>query len=72
MSMVMSNNEKICSLLKGLPDQALTQIAQYFSVLAEPTRLRILNTLRASEKNVGNWRSFALVLRQMSPAIFQT
>ncbi|MFD1153843.1 MULTISPECIES: ArsR/SmtB family transcription factor [Undibacterium] len=49
----MSNNEKICSLLKGLPDQALTQIAQYFSVLAEPTRLRILNALRASEKNVG-------------------
>jgi len=49
----MSNNEKICSLLKELPDQALMQIAQYFAVLAEPTRLRILNALRESERNVG-------------------
>lgn len=29
------------------------QIAQYFAVLAEPTRLRILNALRNHEQNVG-------------------
>ncbi|TDR73862.1 ArsR/SmtB family transcription factor [Paludibacterium purpuratum] len=36
-----------------LPDQALEQVAQYFQALAEPTRLKILNELRAGERNVG-------------------
>lgn len=49
----MSDNEKICSQLNGLPDQALMQIAQYFAVLAEPTRLRILDALRVREQSVG-------------------
>lgn len=40
-------------VMQGLSDQALTQVAQYFSALAEPTRLRILNCLRESERNVG-------------------
>ena len=39
--------------MEGLSDQALTQVAQYFSALAEPTRLRILNSLRVHEQNVG-------------------
>ncbi len=39
--------------MEGLSDKALVQVAQYFSVLAEPTRLRILNILRAEEQNVG-------------------
>ncbi|MBC3871649.1 MULTISPECIES: ArsR/SmtB family transcription factor [Undibacterium] len=39
--------------MEGLSDQALTQVAQYFSALAEPTRLRILNCLRDGELNVG-------------------
>jgi DNA-binding transcriptional ArsR family regulator len=39
--------------MEGLTDQALIQVAQYFSALAEPTRLRILNSLREQEQNVG-------------------
>ena len=39
--------------MDGLSDQALIQIAHYFSALAEPTRLRILNCLREKEQNVG-------------------
>jgi len=40
-------------VMEGLSDQALIQVAQYFGALAEPTRLRILNTLREKEQNVG-------------------
>ena len=40
--------------MQDLTDQALTQVAQYFSALAEPTRLRLLNSLREGEKNVGD------------------
>ncbi len=36
-----------------MSDQALTQVAHYFSALAEPTRLRILYCLREREHNVG-------------------
>lgn len=39
--------------MEGLSEQALDQVAQYFSALAEPSRLRILNYLREGEKNVG-------------------
>lgn len=39
--------------MEGLSDRALTQVAQYFQALAEPTRLRILNALRGGERNVG-------------------
>ena len=42
-----------CPIMEGLSDQALVQVAQYFSALAEPTRLRILNSLRSHEQNVG-------------------
>lgn len=40
--------------MKGLPPQALEQVAVYFQALAEPTRLRILNLLRDGERNVGD------------------
>lgn len=40
-------------LMKELPPEALEQVAAYFQVLAEPTRLRILNLLRQGEHNVG-------------------
>ena len=40
-------------MLKELPPEALSQVAAYFQVLAEPTRLRILNLLREGEHNVG-------------------
>ncbi|MFZ6773396.1 ArsR/SmtB family transcription factor [Undibacterium sp. SXout7W] len=40
--------------MEGLSDQALIQVAHYFSALAEPTRLRILNCLRNKEYNVGD------------------
>lgn len=39
--------------MKGLTDEALERVAQYFQVLAEPTRLRLLNHLREGECNVG-------------------
>ncbi len=39
--------------MKEMPPEALEQVAAYFQVLAEPTRLRILNLLRDGEKNVG-------------------
>lgn len=39
--------------MKELPPEALEEVAAYFQVLAEPTRLRILNLLRGGEKNVG-------------------
>ena len=39
--------------MKGLPDEALTQVAAYFQALSEPTRLQILNLLRAQERSVG-------------------
>jgi DNA-binding transcriptional ArsR family regulator len=37
-----------------MPPQALQEVAAYFQVLAEPTRLQILNLLRNGEKNVGD------------------
>ncbi|OGA88913.1 MAG: transcriptional regulator [Burkholderiales bacterium GWA2_64_37] len=40
--------------MKEMPLEALEQVAAYFQVLAEPTRLRILNLLRDGEKNVGD------------------
>ena len=39
--------------MKDMPPEALEQVASYFQVLAEPTRLRILNILRDGERNVG-------------------
>lgn len=38
--------------MEGLPPEALEEVAVYFQALAEPTRLRILNELRAGERNV--------------------
>ncbi len=39
--------------MHGLPPEALEQVAHYFQVLAEPTRLLMLNLLRERERNVG-------------------
>jgi len=39
--------------MEGLPPEALDQVAAYFRVLSEPTRLQILNILRSGERNVG-------------------
>ena len=39
--------------MKDLPPDALAEVAQYFQVLSEPTRLQILNLLRHGERNVG-------------------
>ena len=40
--------------MKNMPSEALEAVAGYFQVLAEPTRLRILNILRDGERNVGD------------------
>ncbi len=42
------------SHMKQLPEGALVEVAAYFQVLAEPTRLQILNILRSGERNVGD------------------
>ena len=42
-----------CPGMKGLPPEALEQVAAYFRMLSEPTRLQILNFLREGEHNVG-------------------
>lgn len=39
--------------MEQLPEGALSEVAAYFQVLAEPTRLQILNILRSGERNVG-------------------
>ncbi|MCW7541394.1 metalloregulator ArsR/SmtB family transcription factor [Aquabacterium sp. A7-Y] len=39
--------------MEDLPDEALEQVAAYFQMLSEPTRLRILNLLRSGERSVG-------------------
>ncbi|MEO7546833.1 MAG: metalloregulator ArsR/SmtB family transcription factor [Ramlibacter sp.] len=39
--------------MKGLPDEALAQVAAYFQALSEPTRLQMLNLLRQQERSVG-------------------
>lgn len=39
--------------MKNLPPEALAEVAHYFQVLSEPTRLQILNLLRHGERNVG-------------------
>jgi DNA-binding transcriptional ArsR family regulator len=39
--------------MQGLPQEALAQVAAYFQVLSEPTRLQILNLLREGERSVG-------------------
>lgn len=40
--------------MKDLPPEALEQVAAYFRVLSEPTRLHILSLLRDGERNVGD------------------
>lgn len=45
--------EDPCTSMEGLPPEALEQVAAYFQALSEPTRLQILNLLRAGEHNVG-------------------
>ncbi len=42
-----------CPSMDGLPPGELARVAAYFHVLAEPTRLQILNLLREGECNVG-------------------
>lgn len=42
-----------CDVMKNLPPEALEKLADYFRALSEPTRLQILNLVRAGERNVG-------------------
>ena len=39
--------------MEQMPAEALKEVAAYFQVLSEPTRLQILNLLRSHERNVG-------------------
>lgn len=50
----MLSTTRTCSKMEGLSELALDHVAQYFSALSEPTRLKILNNLRDGEKNVGD------------------
>jgi DNA-binding transcriptional ArsR family regulator len=40
-------------VMEQMPVEALKDVAAYFQVLAEPTRLQVLNLLRKQEHNVG-------------------
>lgn len=44
---------RLCPLMQDLPKEALEKVASYFQALSEPTRLSLLNLLRAGERNVG-------------------
>ena len=48
-----TSQREICPVMKGLPPEALQEVAAYFQTLSEPTRLQILNYLRDGERNVG-------------------
>jgi len=48
-----SRREPTCDLMHALDDRALEHVAEYFRALSEPHRLKILNALRAGERNVG-------------------
>ena len=48
-----TSQREICPVMKGLPPEALQEVAAYFQTLSEPTRLQILNYLREGERNVG-------------------
>ena len=43
----------------ALPDQAIDRVALYFRALSDPTRLRILNALRAASHSVGELTEIA-------------
>ena len=40
--------------MEHMPQEALEEVAAYFQVLSEPTRLQLLNLLRSGERNVGD------------------
>jgi DNA-binding transcriptional ArsR family regulator len=42
-----------------LPDKAINRVALYFRALSDPTRLRILNSLRSAERSVGELAEIA-------------
>lgn len=39
--------------MENLDDIAIAHVANYFQVLSEPMRLKVLNTLRSGDRNVG-------------------
>ena len=49
----MTSHTTTCTTMEGLSELALDHVAQYFSALSEPSRLRVLNILRNGERNVG-------------------
>jgi len=51
--MIAISQPQVCHRMEGLPKEALEQVAAYFQVLSEPTRLMLLNLLRDGERNVG-------------------
>ena len=51
--MIATLQSTVGARMEGLPKEALEQVAAYFQVLSEPTRLNLLNLLRGGERNVG-------------------
>jgi DNA-binding transcriptional ArsR family regulator len=51
--MMTIDQQQRCPGMDGLSNEALTQVAAYFQVLSQPTRLQILNLLRVQERSVG-------------------
>ena len=46
-----------CPLMENLDDNAIDEVARFFSAFAVPMRLKILNALRSGERNVGDLAS---------------
>jgi len=54
LGIIKASQSSTCPTMHDLPEEALAQVAAYFQVLSEPTRLKILNLLREGERNVGD------------------
>jgi DNA-binding transcriptional ArsR family regulator len=52
MGIIAAPQKESCPAMEGMSNEALLQVAAYFQALSEPTRLKILNLLRAGERNV--------------------
>jgi DNA-binding transcriptional ArsR family regulator len=52
MGIIAAPQKGSCPAMEGMSNEALHQVAAYFQALSEPTRLKILNLLRAGERNV--------------------
>lgn len=54
--------------MENLDEIAIAHVANYFQALSEPMRLRVLNALRAGDRNVGELANSWDAPRRTSPS----